>query len=382
MSGPSTSTVGSKVTVSYSLVLGSDDTASTYKAYSYTVASCSGGTVNSYGQSSTTVTITSLPCRVSVINYYDSGWNTMTSVSGSWTISAASSGDSGGGTTVTPWVNAPGKPVYAGDLKPGGALTVSWTRATGYTTVYYTVQRQVNVGSWVTVNASTTATSIADTLPGDALTAAYRVMAKSSTASSAYVTGDTVALNSPPSDPLWISYGTPYANREIVLTCPDSADPEGDNFEYIWEGRADSNAYTTVAVTAEPAATVIVPNAGITVQYRVKAVDVHGAESGYATGSPKAIIYNYPPVISGADKDEGPVKAPFTYDFSIDDPDEDDILSATVKLDGNVLLELDDVVRNQIYKAKREPSQTAFGWVMKEKTPWGAKPCPKGKQWP
>lgn len=161
-----------------------------------------------------------------------------------------------------------------------------------------------------------------------------------------------ISLNSPPSIPDPITYGTPLAGRGLALACGLSVDPDpGDTIQYVWEYRTDSGAWVQIAITDTDSATVTVPSSGNNITFRVKAVDNHGAESGYATGSPKVIIYNYPPVISGVDEDRGEIHNPFDYSFSVDDPDVGDKISVDAYLDNATrsLLKIEDAVRNQQY---------------------------------
>ena len=51
----------------------------------------------------------------------------------------------------------------------------------------------------------------------------------------------------------------------------------------------------------------------------MKAVDSHGAESAYRTGTAKAISYNTNPVISGSNQNVGAKTAPLTYNYTVTD---------------------------------------------------------------
>lgn len=164
-----------------------------------------------------------------------------------------------------------------------------------------------------------------------------------------------LSLNAPPSTPEPITYVLPMSNRPLELSCATSIDPDlGDTVSYVWEQRisgAGSGVWEQVAITAEPKTVVMAPVSGNSVTYRVKAVDNHSAESGYATGSAKAIVYNFPPIISGEDRNDGKIHEPFSYSFTVDDPDVDDKLTVWVYLDEtkNELLKINDAVRNKNY---------------------------------
>lgn len=128
-----------------------------------------------------------------------------------------------------------------------------------------------------------------------------------------------IQWNQPPTTPSSISYGTPRAGQALTITTGGSTDPEGNAISYVWERRVDSGAYTQIGITGAKTITDTVPSSGTNYQVRVKAVDAHGAESAYRTGSAKAISYNTNPVISGSDQNLGAKNDPFTYDYTVTD---------------------------------------------------------------
>lgn len=125
--------------------------------------------------------------------------------------------------------------------------------------------------------------------------------------------------NQPPTTPTSISHGTPKAGQSLTLTTGGSTDPEGDAITYVWERRTDSNVYTQIGQTTAKTFTDTVPTSGTNYQVRVKAVDSHGNESAYCTGSATAISYNTDPVISGTDTNVGAKTDPFTYQYTVTD---------------------------------------------------------------
>ncbi len=168
--------------------------------------------------------------------------------------------------------------------------------------------------------------------------------------SAACVVLTVISANAAPSDPKNIQYGSLHAARSVDVSWTAANDPEGDALTYALEYHSDGGVYSTVATTSDTLATVTIPAEGSTGQFRVKAVDARGAESAYATGSAKPIIYNFDPVISGSDADMGEVSKPFDYPFSVDDPDPGDILRLTAKLDGATVIDVQNATRNQPYK--------------------------------
>lgn len=128
-----------------------------------------------------------------------------------------------------------------------------------------------------------------------------------------------IQWNQPPTTPSSISYGTPRAGQSLTITTGGSTDPEGDAINYVYERRVDSGAYTQIGITTAKSITDAVPSSGTNYQVRVKAVDAHGAESAYRTGSAKAISYNTNPVISGSDQNVGAKTDPFSYQYTVTD---------------------------------------------------------------
>ena len=125
--------------------------------------------------------------------------------------------------------------------------------------------------------------------------------------------------NQPPTTPSSISHGTPRAGQKLTISTGGSTDPEGNAISYVWERRVDSGAYTQIGITSAKSITDTVPSSGTNYQVRVKAVDAHGAESAYRTGSAKAISYNTNPVISGSDQNVGAKTDPFSYQYTVTD---------------------------------------------------------------
>lgn len=125
--------------------------------------------------------------------------------------------------------------------------------------------------------------------------------------------------NQPPTTPSSISHGTPRAGQALDISTGGSTDPEGDGITYTWERRVDSGAYTQIGQGAAKTVRDTVPTAGTNYQVRVKAVDAHGAESAYRTGTATPISYNTNPVISGSDENVGAKDAPFAHQYTVTD---------------------------------------------------------------
>lgn len=116
-----------------------------------------------------------------------------------------------------------------------------------------------------------------------------------------------IVVNEPPTTPSSISFGTPYAGKALSVSCGASTDPDGDSITYVFERQVDSKAWMQVGATTSRSISTTCPNSGTTVNYRVKARDINGAESGYRTGTAKAIIYNQPPTAPGTPQYKYPI---------------------------------------------------------------------------
>ena len=128
-----------------------------------------------------------------------------------------------------------------------------------------------------------------------------------------------IQWNQPPTTPSSISYAIPRAGKSLTITTGGSTDPEGNAIKYVWERRIDSGNYIQIGITTAKSITDTVPTTGTNYQVRVKAVDAHGAESAYRTGTATAISYNTAPVISGSDQNVGAKTAPLTYNYTVTD---------------------------------------------------------------
>lgn len=135
--------------------------------------------------------------------------------------------------------------------------------------------------------------------------------------------------------PQTITYGQPKAGQTLAVTCAAAAAPEGGSIKaYVWERRIDAGVYSQAGITAVNLFNYTVPQSGATLTLRVKAVDSSGNESGYCYGEAREIIYNRPPSVSGTDEDRGVLTAPFSYAYTVTDPDGGDVLTVSERLDG------------------------------------------------
>lgn len=147
----------------------------------------------------------------------------------------------------------------------------------------------------------------------------------------------TIIWNQPPTTPGSLTMpGTVEGGKTAVISWGQSTDPEGNLSGYVLERSANGGAYAQVYKGLNRTYTDTITFGWNTVQYRVKAYDGAGLESGYYTGQQKAVVNNHPPVISGTDSDLGTKTGPFSQAYTITDEDSGQTITATEKIDGTV----------------------------------------------
>ena len=147
----------------------------------------------------------------------------------------------------------------------------------------------------------------------------------------------TIIWNQPPTTPGSLTMpGTVEGGKTAVISWGQSTDLEGNLSGYVLERSANGGAYTQVYRGLNRTYTDTITFGWNTVQYRVKAYDGAGLESGYYTGQQKAVVNNHPPVISGTDSDLGTKSGPFSQAYTITDEDSGQTITATEKIDGTV----------------------------------------------
>lgn len=147
----------------------------------------------------------------------------------------------------------------------------------------------------------------------------------------------TIIWNQPPTTPGSLTMpGTVEGGKTAVISWGQSTDPEGNLSGYVLERSTNGGAYAQVYKGLNRTYTDTITFGWNTVQYRVKAYDGAGLESGYYTGAQKAVVNNHPPVISGTDSDLGTKTGPFSQAYTITDEDSGQTITATEKIDGAV----------------------------------------------
>ncbi|MDY3922768.1 MAG: hypothetical protein SOZ22_00260 [Ezakiella sp.] len=117
---------------------------------------------------------------------------------------------------------------------------------------------------------------------------------------------------------------------------------------YILQKKTDSGTWSQIYKGSQRSFSDTVAVGTSTVQYRVKAYDSFGAESGYKTSNIITIVNNSAPVISGKDTDLGGKKAPFGINVSVNDKESDSI-DLVAKLNGSTIKTITNAKLNTNY---------------------------------
>ena len=122
---------------------------------------------------------------------------------------------------------------------------------------------------------------------------------------------------------------------------------------YILQKKTDSGTWTQIYKGSSRSFSDTVAVGTGTVQYRVKAYDSYGVESGYRTSNLITVVNNSTPTISGKDTDLGGKKAPFIIDVSVSDRDNDPV-DIIAKLNGSVIKTITNAKKDSNYTIRIE----------------------------
>ena len=122
---------------------------------------------------------------------------------------------------------------------------------------------------------------------------------------------------------------------------------------YILQKKTDSGTWTQIYKGSSRSFSDTVAVGTGTVQYRVKAYDSYGVESGYKTSNLITVVNNSTPTISGKDTDLGGKKAPFIIDVSVSDRDNDPV-DLIAKLNGSVIKTINNAKKDSNYTIRIE----------------------------
>lgn len=127
--------------------------------------------------------------------------------------------------------------------------------------------------------------------------------------------------------------GTVFSDGITQIAWSATTDPEGETVTYVLERSDNSASYVEIYRGKDNAYADTVPESSETVQYRVKALDEAGNESAYIETETLAVIHNKAPVIDGTTGNLGNYSGPFSYTYTVTDP-ENDTVTVVEAIDG------------------------------------------------
>ena len=161
----------------------------------------------------------------------------------------------------------------------------------------------------------------------------------------------TIIWNNNPNTPPSITVpDTVRSGKNLTVAWAASVDPDGDAVSYELErqynGGGWSNVYSGSATTFTDTG---ITGSMNTVAYRVRAKDSKAAYSAYTTSPTRTVTHNVDPTISGANQNLGVVSTPPSYQYTVGDADEADILEVVESLDGVEVRTIEEAVRGTQY---------------------------------
>ena len=255
-------------------------------------------------------------------------------------------------------------------LAAGAAFAISWSASTDPdgNLAGYILERSVNGGSSWTQVYKGAALTTNDTLIAGTTRVRYRVKAydtygaesgyKNAPSSGGDYTVSNNAAPTVPASPITVTPASLTMGISAVISWGESTDPDGDAFNYVLERSVDGLTNYQAIYTGTARNYTDEVGSWSTVSYRVKAVDVHGASSGYRTADTKTVSANSVPTLTimqsstelsdGAEL--GSFSAVFSLGYQVNDANEGDTLTVKEIVDG--------VVKKTVTGAERGTSYT------------------------
>ena len=220
----------------------------------------------------------------------------------------------------------------------GGAATISWGASTGSTS--YRLERNINgTTTWTQIFNGATR-SFTDTVPANATTVSWRVLAQNHFGAGGWRTSAVRnVLRSPTVPPSITIPATVLAGGAATISWQAAQDQNTppQTLTYILERSINSTNWTQVFHGAALNFTDAIPANATTAQWRVIARNVSGISSGWRNSVVRNIITNRPPTIDGNDDYLGEKPGAFTYDYIVTDPDPEDTITVTEQLNGALI---------------------------------------------
>lgn len=253
-------------------------------------------------------------------------------------------------------------------IAAGQIFAISWTASTDPdgNLAGYILERSIDGGNtWASVYQGAALTTN-DVINAGTTRVRYRVYAYDtygvfSGYTLAPSSGDITVSNNhaptTPASPITITPSSLTVGTQAVISWGESTDEDGDSFNYVLERSVNNLTSYTPVYTGTSRTYTDEVGSWTSVSYRVKAVDVHNAASGYRTAETKTIASNAVPTLSvkysgnevtpGADV--GTFSDVFNLVYQVNDINTSDTLVVKEIVDGTVRKTVSGAVRGQDY---------------------------------
>lgn len=144
----------------------------------------------------------------------------------------------------------------------------------------------------------------------------------------------TVQWNTAPYAPTTITPPTNiYGGKPNTITWDKAVDPDENAITYQLECSVNGGEYAQIYKGASTSYSHLVEFNTSSVQYRVKAIDIHNESSEYVTSASLVVINNHAPVIDGTDGNLGVKDKGFTGTYTVTDANNNEV-TVTEYIDG------------------------------------------------
>ena len=145
----------------------------------------------------------------------------------------------------------------------------------------------------------------------------------------------------PPTMPLNLEVPNPImGGSNPVISWDASTDQQGQAITYLLERSTNGGGWATIFTgIARTFTDTVAAGTATTVQYRVRARNTSGQYSPFNTSVVISVVTNQPPVISGDDVYLGEETGAFTFNYSVTDPNQDDVITVRKYLNGVLIRE-------------------------------------------
>jgi len=167
-----------------------------------------------------------------------------------------------------------------------------------------------------------------------------------------------------------------------VISWGLSTDPQGQAVTYVLERSINGGAWTAIFTgTGRTFTDTVAVGAANTVQYRVRARNVSGMYSDGRTTAVITVINNTPPSIDGADAYLGEKTGAFSFNYTVTDPDPEDVITVTESLNGEQLRQYTaqsgaaqslEITTEQFIQLPNAPTEAPHTLIITAVDQWGA----------